>query len=305
VRSGHTHPTADEAMLAGFLLLVVSEYLSPISCISHSSRLHLQLHENIASPLTKSHLTQLETLLNQIDKCEHIYLDIGTNIGVQIRKLFEPRLFPKASILPYFESFYGPASERSSRVCAIGMEPNPKWTMKLSKLQSDYQEKGYNVIIFTETAANIHNKNMTFYTTPFDKTENHEWGSSLIAWDKRMIATTAGSISLSSLIQLIQYRKGKTENSTTFMKLDVEGAEFEILSDLIFSGSICYVKQIAIEWHPWFRREIKPPKVKDLMSMINWLIKRKKNCPSELIHLDDESYGQGEEGSYEVKRRGR
>jgi FkbM family methyltransferase len=271
-------------------LLITSEYLSPISCLSHSSlpHLHLHLHENIESPLTKSHLTQLETLLDQFDKCEHIYLDIGTNIGVQIRKLFEPQKFPKALILPYFESFYGPASQRSSRVCAIGMEPNPKWTTKLSKLQSDYQQKGYNVIIFTETAANIHNKNLTFYTTPFEKVENNEWGSSLIAWDKRMIATTAGSISLSSLIQLIQYRKGKTENSVTFMKLDVEGAEFEILSDLIFSGSICFVKQITVEWHPTFRPEISPPK--DLTTTINWLIKRKNNCPSELIELDDESY---------------
>jgi hypothetical protein len=287
-----------------FVVLLLSQSVPLISCISHSSRLHQNLHQHIESSHTKSHLIQLETLLNQINKCQHIYLDIGTNIGIQIQKLFEPHLFPNALILPYFDSFYGPALQRNSHICAIGMEPNPKWTTKLSKLQSDYQKKGYEVIIFTETAANIHNKNMTFYTTPFEKTENHEWGASLIPWNKKMIATTAGSISLSTLIQLIQYRKGKTENSTVFMKLDVEGAEFEILSDLIFTGAICSVNQIAIEWHQYFRREIKPPRPKDLMSTINWLLQRKKNCPSELIALDDESYGGGgpEGGKEKMKR---
>ena len=30
------------------------------------------------------------------DDCWHVYLDVGTNIGVQIRKLFEPERYPGA-----------------------------------------------------------------------------------------------------------------------------------------------------------------------------------------------------------------
>jgi hypothetical protein len=285
-----------------FLLFLnfLSSYLISISSISHYTYLRTNLHQHIESQHTKNSLIKLENYLNQINQCQHIYLDVGTNIGIQLRKLYEPSLYPRADILKHFESFYGPIENRN-QVCAIGIEPNPKWTKSLSDLESYYQEKGFGIVIFTETAANVHNKNMTFYTEPYEKDENHEWGASLIPWNKKMIPTTSGSISLSTLIQLIQYRKGKTSNSTVFMKLDVEGAEFEILSDLIFTGSICHVNQIAIEWHQYFRRDIKPPRPRDIMSTVNWLMQRKKNCPSQLIQMDDESYAQ--EGTFNSKSK--
>ena len=37
---------------------------------------------------------------------------MGTNSGVQIRKLYEPHLFPNASVLPIFDKFFGRAEER-------------------------------------------------------------------------------------------------------------------------------------------------------------------------------------------------
>lgn len=33
-----------------------------------------------------------------LDNCQYIYIDIGTNIGVQIRKLYELHLYPKADV---------------------------------------------------------------------------------------------------------------------------------------------------------------------------------------------------------------
>ena len=49
-----------------------------------------------------------------LDGCHHVYLDMGTNTGVQIRKLYEPHLFPNASVLPIFDKFFGPIGERLS-----------------------------------------------------------------------------------------------------------------------------------------------------------------------------------------------
>ena len=49
---------------------------------------------------------------NILDGCKHVYLDMGTNIGVQIRKLYEPHLFPNASVLPIFDKFFGRQGER-------------------------------------------------------------------------------------------------------------------------------------------------------------------------------------------------
>ena len=40
---------------------------------------------------------EVQELLDTFD-CHHFYLDMGTNIGVQIRKLYEPNKYPKAQL---------------------------------------------------------------------------------------------------------------------------------------------------------------------------------------------------------------
>ena len=40
-------------------------------------------------------------------KCKHVYLDLGTAIGVQIRKLYQPQLYPKATALEAFDEDFG------------------------------------------------------------------------------------------------------------------------------------------------------------------------------------------------------
>ena len=44
---------------------------------------------------------------NILDGCYHVYLDLGSNRGVQIRKLYEPSLFPHAKVLPIFDKYFG------------------------------------------------------------------------------------------------------------------------------------------------------------------------------------------------------
>ena len=41
------------------------------------------------------------------DGCGHVYLDIGSNRGVQVRKLFEPQRYPGAPVLQLFEQLFG------------------------------------------------------------------------------------------------------------------------------------------------------------------------------------------------------
>lgn len=59
------------------------------------------------------------------------YLDVGTNVGVQIRKLFEPQLYPGAAILRHFDEAFGTSRASLQGLCAIGFEPNPLHTPAL------------------------------------------------------------------------------------------------------------------------------------------------------------------------------
>ena len=72
---------------------------------------------------------------NILDGCRFVYLDVGTNIGVQIRKLFEPELYPNASIHEVFNKYFGNIDERTNAgVCAVGFEPNKNHTTHLKRM---------------------------------------------------------------------------------------------------------------------------------------------------------------------------
>ena len=61
-----------------------------------------------------------------LDGCRYVYLDVGSNIGIQIRKLFEPAKYPEASVHKIFDEYFGNLSHRNrAGVCAVGFEPNP------------------------------------------------------------------------------------------------------------------------------------------------------------------------------------
>ena len=83
---------------------------------------------------------------NVLDGCYHVYLDVGSNIGVQVRKLFEPHLYPKAKVQTIFDHFFGPIELRSESVCAIGFEPNPNHTTYLKgTLYHDAANESYSL----------------------------------------------------------------------------------------------------------------------------------------------------------------
>ena len=67
-----------------------------------------------------------------LDGCYHVYLDVGSNVGVQVRKLFEPSLYPKAPFVTVFDKEFGPVEARKKSVCAVGFEPNPHHTKRLA-----------------------------------------------------------------------------------------------------------------------------------------------------------------------------
>ena len=70
-------------------------------------------------------------------RCSHAYLDVGSNIGVQLRKLFEPHKYRGASVLPVFDQHFGSEPSARCRVCAIGIEVRSQdspWTAALDSV---------------------------------------------------------------------------------------------------------------------------------------------------------------------------
>lgn len=124
-----------------------------------------------------------------------IYLDIGSNVGVQIRKLYDAHQFPKAPVLPVFDKVFG--SHRAG-VCAVGVEANPHHSTYLQTLNSYFEEQGYQAIILTEVAASIRSGSASFFLDPNSPVE---WGASLKSgiWQPKNNGTIKADVDLLNL----------------------------------------------------------------------------------------------------------
>ena len=58
---------------------------------------------------------------NPLDGCLHVFLDLGSNRGLQIRKLYEPNTFPLAPVLPLYQKYFGRPEDRNlQEICSVG-----------------------------------------------------------------------------------------------------------------------------------------------------------------------------------------
>lgn len=95
---------------------------------------------------------------NILDDCFHVYLGVGSNIGVQVRILFEQDKYPNAAINPIFNLKFGHINERHNLeknegkvICAVGFEPNGKHTEYIKSVENAYRKCGWRAHFMTET----------------------------------------------------------------------------------------------------------------------------------------------------------
>ena len=111
--------------------------------------------------------------------CQFVYLDLGSNKGVQIRKLYEPWLYPGAAIIPFFDKLFGKIIQSSRRgdVCSFGFEANPRHMGRLKHIERSYRRKGLNVTFYNNAVSNRTGEIVTIYSdTNFDI----DWGAGIL-----------------------------------------------------------------------------------------------------------------------------
>ena len=220
--------------------------------------------------------------------CTHFFLDVGTNIGVSIRKLFEPHRYPGAPFLAIFDQVFPQNRNKLESLCAIGIEMNPAHTSRLSALMQHYSAVcGYKVHIFTETAAAAHDGDIEFYTLlPDQKEDDLELGASIYQWmgsaAAQPIRVRAMDLSKFVLNQIVPHA------STILMKLDIEGSEATVVPHLLATGALCAMDRVLVEVHP---RMMRPDQYALLNSTMHLLPQLSASgCKAHVTHFDDEKY---------------
>ena len=238
--------------------------------------------------------TKLQTLISTIKSgvCQHLYIDLGSSIGIQIRKLYQPEYYKRAPILQHYLTMFG--SERKS-VCAIGFEANPVHTNRLNNVQKAYNDTGYHCTIFTETAVSTIDGNTTLYNDDRNLPILHEWGASLEfnpRVHRREANVTVHGVDFNKFFLKVydawtQTNTYSPTKSKVMVKVDVEGSEHELLPHLLTGGSLCKMNLVISEWHDV------PDKEKSIEPELRAVISRARHCQLEMINLDDETYGKG------------
>lgn len=89
-----------------------------------------------------------------------------------------------------------------------------------------------------------------------DDDANHEWGASIIGSNNNL-RRKKGKVRLIRLAKFInevvasRYLRESDPISppSVLMKMDIEGAELEVISDMLVSGAMRHVNLTMIEWH--------------------------------------------------------
>ncbi|OEU17911.1 hypothetical protein FRACYDRAFT_159636, partial [Fragilariopsis cylindrus CCMP1102] len=244
------------------------------------------------------------------DRCYNILIDVGGNVGVHGRFLFEPEKYPDSfSSVQLFRDEYG-IERNNLDYCVFVIEANPQHWKRLDIISDAYSKLGWNYHVIKAAASDI-NGNMTFYHQGYDDNQNNEWGfSNVHDYQKRNESelfdnnyTINTKYHSKEIVPAIRLRNNNTiagKPPILGMKMDIEGSEYIVLPDLIHSNTLCQFQFIFGEFHFWFApiqhsvgHRVSLDTVKELMEY-EWaiikIIESSRNCLIRWITSDDESY---------------
>ncbi|KAH3898131.1 hypothetical protein DPMN_022350 [Dreissena polymorpha] len=177
---------------------------------------------------------------NSTKKCRFVFLDLGSNKGVKVRKVYEPWLYPKASFLKYFDEYFGPVSRtyRRQDVCSFGFEANPRHMTRLKQIEKSYINKGLSVSFENYAVSNRTGDTVTVYSeTNFDL----DWGAEILdTFINNKKNMTKYDVPTIDLAEFIRTSIQPLRPEKVLMKMDKEGSEFIVLPHLNENGLLCY-----------------------------------------------------------------
>ncbi|XP_059086072.1 uncharacterized protein LOC131882819 [Tigriopus californicus] len=235
---------------------------------------------------------------NILDGCRYVYLDVGSNVGIQVRKLFEPDLYPDALVHKVFNEAFGNPRDLSV-ICSVGFEPNPNHSKKLSQIEKHYAKCGWNARFFKESAVSNREGFTSFFTD--DDQYNLEWGAGLVGGKNKRLVSNVTLIRLAAfIVDVVGTREIpdavnlKDPPPAVVMKVDIEGSEVEVIPDLVLTGALNFVDYMTVEWH----EHLSSAERKEVMGLGRSIVtnldpltkKLKMKHKLRVVDQDDETY---------------
>ena len=199
--------------------------------------------------------------------CRMVYLDIGSNIGDSLASFArgQPEFRLRETLKVAMGTSWSPAT-----TCAYAFEPSPRWTTKLREVRARLAPHFSSLTIHTDTAVGgpeqlaqplwliqhgVRGIGSVLSTTrPVDNQQNATPVTTfrLVAWLRDVVAKQHGW------------------QTPVVMRMDVEGTEYDILSDLATSGIGRRMPlYVTVEWHRHVRANMLGSRERQHMAMLD------------------------------------
>lgn len=253
---------------------------SLIILLSTVAWISLRVTEGVALGRAKTLL--LSEFAKWAKPCRKILFDLGANRGDTIERWYSAKKFVgRNSGLVSVNTLF-PAETRRE-FCVVSFEPNPRFTEALIKISSNANDAGHRSKVYTNTAAGDEDGTVSLF---LDESSTDGYGSSVLQSKKvnfggryHALGKTvkARQIKFSRMLQIL--RKG----TQVVAKIDIEGAEYQLLRSLIISGVACLLDVLIIEWHGHKISDRDWPT--DVEKSLKWLLESSE-CNVKVLHDD-------------------
>lgn len=130
-------------------------------------------------------------------------------------------------------------------------EANPTFNSILIETKNEVVLNGHTVNLFNETAAWIYDGTIVFYLDTVN-TDRNFWGSSL---NKKHPDVVKSGINVTSVtvkcVDIARLIKQYKVEDIIVLKVDIEGAEYDLLMDFFKKDVFKLIDYIAVEFHPY------------------------------------------------------
>ena len=127
-------------------------------------------------------------------------------------------------------------------------EANPIFNPALIRAKEKYDALGINVNIFPSTVVDVKDGTRTFFLDTVN-TDHDFWGSSIYATHPDAVSSNSNGTVLTSINLSRWLLMNTLPRDFVVVKMDVEGAEYELIPHMVEMGVWTVVDHLFIEWH--------------------------------------------------------
>ncbi|KAG0043824.1 hypothetical protein BGZ83_011001 [Gryganskiella cystojenkinii] len=176
------------------------------------------------------------------NKPRYVFIDLGANGADSLEAFLQ---HPDAKF--HYDFPRPPWAKREDAEIFL-FEANPVFNTKLIKAKEKYAYQGINVQLFPSTVVDVEDGIRTFYLDTVNDNVDF-WGSSIYANHPDALKSNSTGTRLTSINLSRWLLQNFLPRDYVVIKMDIEGAEYEVVPHMCEMAAYTVVDEMFIEWH--------------------------------------------------------